>query len=365
MPDPNTGDQKFVIDPYVQYPTPTTATIMWETTRVSPTVVSYGESIASAKRAEGEKGRIHQLLLKELKPSTTYFIRAESSLDGTLTESAWSSFRTGSLPGTPVKFAIVGDTQDHPEINHRIGEAMYGARPDFAVIVGDLVGLGWSKQQWNEHFFASLRPLLSHVPLLPVIGNHERNARLYYDLMSVPDPEWCYSYRSGDVEFWSIDGEHDIRPGSFQYEWLNRTLAASTAKWKVVAHHYPPYSSDLDDYGDSEVEPIEGGDLRMRELTKLYDKYGVDLCFSGHIHSYERTYPMFDEAVSSDGKGTTYVVISSGGGDREVASPTRASFTHTVRFGYNFGVVWVDPHRLEFRAYDIESRLFDSFELRK
>lgn len=365
MPVIGTGDQKITIAPYFQYPTANSATVVWETTLPSPTQLLYGESIAKAKAVTGEPGRIHRLELKDLKPSTTYFVKVESSVGGTKTESEWSSFRTGSLPGTPVKFAIVGDTQDHPETNHVIAEGMFSARPDFAVVVGDLVGMGWKKEQWENDFFKSMRPLLSYVPLLPVFGNHDRNARIYYDLMSVPAPKYCYSYRSGDVEIWSVDTDHDIRPDSYQYRWLEETLSKSKAKWKVVAHHYPPYSSDEDDYGDSRSEPLEGGDLEVRALTKLYDKYGVDVCFSGHIHSYERTYPMRAGAIVPDGKGTVYVVVGGGGGDLEKAAPTRATFTHTVRRGHHYGVVWADAQRLEFRAYDIDSRLFDSFELRK
>ncbi|RYG40184.1 metallophosphoesterase family protein, partial [bacterium] len=303
MPTPAEGEPKTVIAPYFQYPTAHSATVMWETSVAAPTRVRYGESRATAQEAEGEPGRIHRLELKDLKPSTTYFVQTLAP------EGEWSSFRTGSLPGTPVKFAIVGDTQDHPETNHRIAAGMFSARPDFAVIVGDLVGEGWKKEQWVNDFFASMRPLLSHVPLLPVLGNHDRNARIYYDLMSLPDPEYFYSYRSGDVEFWSVDTDHDVSPGSVQYRWLEDGLRRSKARWKIVAHHYPPYSSDVDDYGDANSGPIRGGDLQARRLSALYDKYGVDLCFSGHIHSYERTYPMRNGRVAPDGKGTVYLVV--------------------------------------------------------
>ncbi|RYG32547.1 hypothetical protein EON81_20390 [bacterium] len=365
MPIAEVGVPKFTIAPYFQYPTAHEATVMWETSTNAPTRIRFGESPSTAKEVLGEPSRIHRIALKGLKPSTTYFVQADSSQGDSKLKSEWASFRTGALPGTPVKFAIVGDTQDHPEINHRIAEGMFAARPDFAVIVGDLVGLGWKKEQYVNDFFGSMRPLLSHVPLLPVLGNHDRNARNYYDLFSMPEPKFCYRYQSGDVEIWSVDTDHDVEPGSPQYRWLEETLSRSKAKWKIVAHHYPPYSSDIDDYGDATAGPIEGGDLQARKFSALYDKYGVDLCFSGHIHSYERTYPMRGGKVVSQGKGTVYVVVGGGGGGLEQAAPTRADFTHTVRSGHHFGVVWADPHRLEFRAYDLESRLFDSFELEK
>ena len=43
------------------------------------------------------------------------------------------------------------------------------------------------------------------------------------------------------------------------------------------------------------------GDLRARKLVPLYEKYGVDIVWNGHIHSYERTWPIREEkAVESD-----------------------------------------------------------------
>lgn len=361
MPNTDQGEQKMVIAPFFQYPTPTGVTVVWETTRMSPSIVRYGLSSKTPQTVTGKPGRIHEVKLEGLKPSTTYFVQTES--EGVKSE--WESFRTGSLPGTPVKFAVVGDTQDHPEVNHEVGKAMFAERPDFAMIVGDLVGMGWKKEQWVHDFFGSLRPLFNHVPLIPVIGNHDRNARIYYDLMSVPSPEFYYRYRTGDVEIWVIDTNQDVRPGSEQYQWLEKTLPTSDAKWKIVAHHHPPYSSDEDDFGDTKFEPTVGGEWDIRPLCTLYDKYGVDLCFAGHIHSYERTYPLKAGKIVPDGKGTVYVVVGGGGGDLETAGPVRLSFSHTVRHGHHFGIVNADEKRLEFRAYDVEGRLFDSFELRK
>lgn len=365
MPSEGEQEQKILIEPYFQYPTTDSATVMWKTSRTSPSVVRFGESISKTTKVEAKSARVHEVEIKGLKPSTTYFVQTDSSIDGKPTLSKWTSFRTAALPGNAVKFAVVGDTQDHPEVNTIIGAAMFAERPDFAMIVGDLVGMGWMMEQWERDFFASMRPLLSHVPLLPVLGNHERNARIYYDLMSVPAPEYYYTYKSGDVQIWVIDTEHNIQPGSEQYQWLEKSLSASSAKWKVVAHHFPPYSSDFDDYGDSIEGPIQGGDLSARQLSALYDRYSVDLCFSGHIHSYERSYPIRAGKVAQDGKGTTYIVVGGGGGDLEQFAATRQSFSRLVRTGHHFGIVHADSKELEFRAYDQQGKLFDQFTLTK
>jgi len=365
MPREDGGPLKLTIAPFFQYPTTSQATVVWETSSPATTTVRFGRSAKGAKEISGPNDRIHQVVLPDLQPATTYFVQVESHLGDQVVRSEWSSFRTGSLPGTGVKIAIVGDTQDHPETNHVVANAIFAERPDAVMIVGDLVGMGWKKEQWENDFFGSMRPLLSHVPLLPVIGNHDRNARIYYDLMATPAPEYCYTYTTGDVQFFAIDTNRDVRPGSPQYQWLESALKASTAKWKVVAHHHPPYSSDNDDFGDSDMGPTTDGELDIRPLCSLYDKYHVDMCFAGHIHSYERTYPINAGKVVGEGAGTVYVVVGGGGGDLETAKTTRSIYSRVVRTVHHFGMIWVDGNRLELRAYDDQGRLFDTYAISK
>lgn len=365
MPAEDNGPLKLIIDPYFQYPTTSQATVMWETSSPASSIVRVGRSAKTAKELHGVEGRMHEVVMPNLEPATTYFVQVESHLGEKSVKSEWASFRTASLAGTGVKIAIVGDTQDHPETNHVVANGIYAERPDAVMIVGDLVGMGWKKEQWEHDFFASMRPLFSHVPLLPVIGNHDRNARIYYDLMATPAPEYCYTYTTGDVQFFVIDTNRDVRPGSPQYQWLESALKASTAKWKVAAHHHPPYSSDNDDYGDSNVEPTTDGEVDIRPLCTLYDTYGVDMCFAGHIHSYERTYPIKGGKVTGEGKGTVYMVVGGGGGDLETPKPTRSIFSRVVRRVNHFSMLWVDSDRLEVRAYDDQGRLFDTYVISK
>lgn len=365
MPPEDAGPLKLSIDPFFQYPTASEATVVWETSRRASTTVRVGRSAKTAQPIQGAEGRIHQVRMTGLQPATTYFVQTESRVGDQTATSEWASFRTGSLPGTGVKIAIVGDTQDHPEANHLVANAIYAERPDALMIVGDLVGMGWKKEQWEHDLFASMRPLFTHVPLLPVIGNHDRNARIYYDLMATPAPEYCYSYRTGDVEIFAIDTNRDVRPGSPQYRWLESALKASTAKWKIAAHHHPPYSSDFDDFGESTVEPTTDGELDVRPLCTLYDRYNVDLCFAGHIHSYERTYPIKAGKVVDEGHGPVYIVVGGGGGDLENAKPTRSVYSRVVRTTHHFAMVWADAKTLEVRAYDDQDRLFDTYTISK
>lgn len=83
-----------------------------------------------------------------------------------------------------------------------------------------------------------------------------------------------------------------------------------------------------------EQEPLfipasEGGGA---ELAGLYGQHGVEMVLTGHIHSYERRWPIEGGRVVDDG-GAVYTITGGGGGGLETPSPTRPAFNNTVRGG--------------------------------
>ena len=53
-------------------------------------------------------------------------------------------------------------------------------------------------------------------------------------------------------------------------------------------------------------------------MEELFNKYAVDIYFSGHIHSYERTYPVYKSQVEKtydNPRGTTYIMVGNAGND--------------------------------------------------
>lgn len=57
---------------------------------------------------------------------------------------------------------------------------------------------------------------------------------------------------------------------------------APNAKWKVVAFHHDIYGS-----GQPHSD-FDGANLRTI-FAPLMDKYDIDVCLTGHDHSYART----------------------------------------------------------------------------
>ena len=161
-----------------------------------------------------------------------------------------------------------------------------------------------------------------------------------------------------------VDSNRNVGPGSEQYVWLKKRLASSKAKWKFVSYHHPSYTSDENDYGDMWSGPSTHGDLRIRALMPLFDQYGVDIVWNGHIHSYERTWPLKGGKVVETG-GTIYMITGGGGGGLETPGPVRAWFQTNVRGGPHWCYIAVNGGTLELKAFDLEGRLFDVLTLRK
>ncbi len=102
-----------------------------------------------------------------------------------------------------------------------------------------------------------------------------------------------------DTEDYPDAGKQSI---AAELEWLESTLAASTAKWKVVMGHHPIYA-------DTDKNDSERTDLQRR-VQPLLDKYGVDAYICGHIHNFQH--------IQAKDSKVQYFVNTSGSLSRDV-----------------------------------------------
>src|SRR5437870_452673 len=122
----------------------------------------------------------------------------------------------------------------------------------------------------------------------------------YFDLVNQPGSN-NYSFDYRGIHFTILDtggdkGEGLFSTGSEAYKFLAEDLRKSaqnaTTQWRIVLLHRPVYAS-LNSGHASNALIIDG-------MHPLLDRYNVDLVFNGHIHAYERTYPiMYNEGDSS------------------------------------------------------------------
>ncbi len=353
-----------VLGPYLQHATAEGIRILWQTEQASDSRVRYGQALPLQNSVEAsELQTLHELELHGLEPGATYFYQVSSRFAGGAIESELFSFQTALPDDQAYAFVAVSDSQSNPDVWQKIAAQAWGERPNFVIHAGDLVGTGSNTRQWINEFLRPAATLMARVPLYSVLGNHEQDAKNYYDYMANPEPEHRYSFHYGNAQFFMLDSNRDCSEGSEQFRWLEANLAASEATWKFVVQHHPPFTSDSDDYGDAFRGTSARGDRRVQPLIPLYETYGVDIVFFGHIHDYERSWPLRDGKI--DEQGVTYLQIGGAGGGLEDYAPTRSWFTAKVRRTHHYCLLSVHAGTLRLQVYDLEGRMFDSLEIHK
>ncbi len=365
----------YTAGPYLNAAGENNVKLLWETDRPSNAVVKWGETAEfDNNKAIAGTDRLHRAELTGLKANTAYFYEIiATDSDGTEMSSGVLTFRTSPKADEPLSFAVIGDTEARPHINDVIAKQVWNERPQTVLLVGDLTDGGFKNHrwQWTHEYFLGVNQLAGRVPFLPAPGNGEDDLVWYNHYHNLTnDGKSYYSHRMGDVEFFMLDsnmGHHNKnRPGfrQQQKEWLEKALKASTAKWKVAGHHHPIYSSDEDDYGDSFKEKSLNGDMATRDdFLDLYEKYGVDVVFFGHLHSYERTWPILKGRA--DKSGVVYIQTGGGGGNHEMAAPTRNWFTNQLYSGYHYAFVKQFENTMSITVRDSEGRVRDKFDIEK
>ncbi|HTF19871.1 MAG TPA: metallophosphoesterase [Chryseolinea sp.] len=369
----------FTAGPYLNNATQNSIDIVWETDRKADFIIEYGTAVPLQQKQElitqeltSETGKtqthIYKTTLRKLDVETPYFYNIKAiARDGKSIETGVLTFSTAVNDSSSYSFAVMGDTEARPHINDRISKLIWDERPNIVLNVGDLTdgGMKDHKFEWNYEYFQGVNQLTSRVPVFPVPGNGEADLYWYNQYHTYPSKGY-YSFKYGNSEFFMLNSNvaEDFAAGGAQYLWLEEQLRKSTAKWKFVAHHHAPYSADEDDYGDSWKGQGDLGDLRIRKIVALYEKYHVDMVFFGHLHTYQRTMPIADNKVVKQG-GVIYVQGGGGGGNLEDFAPSRAWFSAKTYRGHHYFVISIHAQTLNFKMYDTEGRLKDYLDLSK
>lgn len=365
---------EFQVKPYLQFGTQTSMVVMWETEIEASTRVEFGEALlnsgepvlSQSRQTSGMK-TMHEVVLDNLEPETNYFYRtiSETEAGGKIVSEIYP-FKTAVNDSTAYMFALVGDSQKNsstPRAWETIANLVWEDRPNFVVHVGDIVDDGNELTDWTDHFFPGGNILMSKTSMYTALGNHENDSDYYYQYFHNPEPEYYYTFKYGNAQFFIIDTNRDVTEGSEQFTWLEWELAKSEATWKIVLHHHPPYSSEENDHGDSWKEASAMG-THARNLVPLYEEYGVDFNLFGHTHVYERTWPLKDDMVNQK-DGVVYINSGGAGGGLEGFMPTRNWFTAELQTGHHYCTFSIFDRTLVFKAIDSEGRMFDTFQMVK
>ena len=363
----------FTQPPYLNWPTSSSMALSWETDRPTSATVEWGEAAdaLTSRTIPLTSARQHGITLEGLKADTPYFYRVRvSDARGATADSSLLSFRTAPPPGAPFTIAVSGDPEARPHVNNQISQLIWEERPNLLLIAGDLTDGGSEDMrfQWTHEYFTGMGPLFGRVPVIAAPGNGEDDMVWYRRYHRNPEPENYFSLRYGDAEIFVLDSNLAYRearePGfrARQKAWLERALAASTAKWKFTIHHHDVQTSDDDDYGDSWKSRSSQGNAEVQaDFRPLYEKYGVDVAFFAHLHTYERSWPL--KAGQPDPDGVTYVQVGGLGGNLEDFQPTKPAFSRKTFRDHHYLMLRGMGDELSVEVFDSEGRMRDRFEL--
>ena len=134
------------------------------------------------------------------------------------------------------------------------------------------------------------------------IGNHEDSDTLLNSYLNqFRLSKQYYSFDTNNVHVLIMSTEEEFEPNSDQYNFVVNDLrnAANNPdiKWIVVNMHNPFYSSP----NECKASGCEGDKDFRESFHPLFDKYGVDLVLEGHVHNYQRSFPLaFNQQKSGE-----------------------------------------------------------------
>ena len=347
-------------------------------------------------------------------------------------------------PGKPQKFVVFGDCGTNTVEQRTIAFRAYEARPDYVMITGDIVYDRGRVSEYREKFWPIYNadeaspsqgaPLLRSTLFLAAPGNHDIASR---DMGKYPDGLAYFLYwaqplngpageegsahvpRLGGPEanrkaFLEAAGPNYPRMGNFSFDygdvhwtvldanpyvdWTDRELrawvehdlaAARSAAWRFVALHQPGFQSARK-HSDEE---------NMRVMADVFEAGGVDLVFCGHVHNYQRTYPLrfavergrdgkpirnkelvngrwtldrsFDGITKTRAEGVIYLVTGGGGAslynpEQQDDPSTWKEFTHKfVSKVHSLTIAEVDGSKLTVRQVSLRGAELDRFVVTK
>jgi len=331
-----TGDvpAAVIVAPYLQDVRPDGISILWELDAPAACRLeygpdaSYGLSVDAEAQETGNLSTVFRARLRGLPPATTHHYRvvvgSRPLEDGT--------FRTAPAESGSFSFSVWSDSQgtnggtypaDPLEPAKSMFDDMVAQGVDFGVASGDMAESGADFAGVHRFFLDRVAGRLGRsVPFFIAWGNHDQGRsaviRKYVDSPSRDrpgfDPGWgSFSFDYSGCHFVCIDYDtmHSDISG-----WLEDDLAAAVAggaRFTFLFIHVPPFCEVWID-GDSWLRSV---------LVPLMVRYGVDACFSGHTHEYERG--ILD--------GTAYVVTG-GGSWLDFPEPLTVNWPHITVGGY-------------------------------
>ncbi|KAH9150309.1 hypothetical protein AeRB84_006622 [Aphanomyces euteiches] len=348
-------------------------TISWVSSRQGDSRVKYGPSptelVYETKATEPAKqyqyckytsGYMHHVLLPSLVPNTTYSYVVGDDAYG------WSKAQTFKTPpkrgdlNSNLVLGILGDLGQTNYSMETLGYIQSQKDIDAVLLAGDLSYADTVQSRWDE-WGKLVEPSISAIPWMMAPGNHEieischlttfdayqARYRMPFEESHATRGNLFYSFDIGSVHVIVLTPYIPTYKTSEQYVWLEQDLDhidRTVTPWIIVVMHGPWYSSNKAHQNKHEPQHVMRHDIE----SLLFD-HRVHLVLAGHVHSYERTFPVYKNELTVN--APTYITIGDGGNREGLADkyihpkPAWSAF-RKARYGYGLLFVKNQTHAL-------------------
>jgi len=379
-----------------------------------------------------------------LEPGSTFMYRV--SKNGRVVFSAEA--KALKSPEQSYRVAISGDMGAGSNTAKRIAFEINKAKPDMVAIAGDIVYNRGLLSEYRTKFWPVYNkddadtlgaPLMRSIPFVAAVGNHDAlgrdlnaypealayyyfwdqpmngpngkeggafvpalvgsdiNKKAFYDAAGDKYPRMTnFSFDQGNAHWTVLDSNPYVDwNDSTLRDWVAKDLAAAAnATWRIVLFHHPGFNSSRAHYEQQQ----------MRLIAPILENGKVDIVFAGHVHNYQRTYPMlfkpdnlgnqlvagannikigktvngrwtldkkFDGKRHTKPKGVIYITTGAGGQglyNPEQQKDTDSWQKFTVKFVstvHSFTIMDVEGNTLILRQVNIDGKGVDTIKITK
>ncbi len=336
----------FITKPYLQIGhegSPNKLALLWHT---ADTASEWGVEIKLNNRwVRSTKIYFNRVFIKNYQPFVVYHATLQNLQNGkevsyrvlknkvTVFESFAHSPKSKSQN---YKFVVAGDIGALTKNQKKLANVMFDLNPDFVAVPGDIVYGHGLANEYTTKFWpiynadnndSTGAPLLRTIPFMASVGNHDANDRdmdktpdalAYYYFWEQPlngpyDKEGSallpilkgsesnrnafyeaaknaypkmtnFSYDYGNAHWTVIDADSYVNWSNKELQnWIIQDLKKSSkAMWRFVMFHQPGFNSSKAHFEEQ----------HMRLLSPIFEAGKVDVVFNGHVHNYQRSFPL-------------------------------------------------------------------------
>ena len=347
---PQPSESAFVIKPYLQFgsnPAPDRMELLWATPDVDADWQVEYQPGANQSFHPADRPTYRSLKVDGVAPQRIYRVTLTGLEVGG--QFAYHVLRGGlpvfesqgkatKGPDQPYQFVVFGDIAAGSVEQKPMAFRAFASNPDFLMVTGDIVydrgrASEYRDRYWNVYNNTDTPnpnvgvPMMRSVPFVACPGNHDtatRNLERYPDglayfyywsqpLNGLDQPEGSAltpKLTTDDARreaFMRAAGDAYPRMANFSFDygnahwlvldanpyvdWTNKDLQAwverdladhQSATWRFVSFHQPGFNSAREHFEQQQ----------MRTLAPLFEKGKVAVVFNGHVHNYQRSFPI-------------------------------------------------------------------------